>query len=158
MRPDRRITLITAFATFFSLTAISVIVWAVTRPDLPAPVATSSASMIPSQSEEFERITIDELKPLVDAGQVALIDVRSAEQFTAGHIGGALHIPVASVEGEIDYLPKDKLIVTYCTCPNEESSGEAVLILQHRGVKAKALKGGLAAWTAAGLPTVAGVK
>jgi rhodanese-related sulfurtransferase len=157
MTPDRRITVTTALATFLALTAISVVVWAFTRPDAPAPVTVAAASVMP-EPEQFERITVDELKPLVDAGKAVLIDVRSAEQFVAGHIGGALHIPVASVEGEIEYLPKDKELVTYCTCPNEESSGQAALILQHRGVKARALQGGLDAWTGRGYATVAGVK
>ena len=164
MRSDRRITVITAIATFLSLTAITVAVWALTRPDLPPPVATAAASMVTTETEHqhdhgtFETITSDELKPLVDAGGVVLIDVRSAEQYVAGHIDKALHIPVPSIEGEVEFLPKDKLIVTYCTCPAEESSGQAASILQRKGINAKALKGGLDAWTSLGYPIVAGVK
>ena len=175
MRSDRRITLITATATFLALTAITVVVWAITRPDTPAPAATASASALPAghpdisavappeeahqhETGEFERISVDELKPMVEAGAVVVIDVRSAEQYTAAHIKSSLHIPVPMIEGEIEYLPKDRLIVTYCTCPAEESSGEAALILQKRGRPAKALLGGLNAWIAAGYPTVAGEK
>ena len=138
---DRQITSAVAIATFIGLSAISAVVWAVNRPDAP-----------------FQTITAAELKPLVDRGEVVLIDVRSAEQYTAMHIDKALHIPVPSVEGEIQYLPKDKLIVTYCTCPAEESSGAAAAILQRNGVSAKALQGGLDAWTALGYATAAGVK
>lgn len=162
---DRRITVIVALATFLSLTAISAAVWALSRPDVPAPapapaaMPVAQASALPADHDhDFERITVEELKPLADKGEVILIDVRSAAQFLAGHIPDALHIPVASIEGEIPHLPKGKLIVTYCTCPNEESSGEAALILQHNGVGAKALKGGLEAWTAPGYPTATGVK
>lgn len=163
MTSDRRITLVTAIATFLSLTAITIAVWAITRPDIPPPVATAAASMVPNEHPPhehgaFDTITVDELKPLVDAGSVVLIDVRSAEQYVAGHIDKALHIPVPSIEAEVQYLPKDKLIVTYCTCPAEESSGQAASILQRNGVKAKALKGGLDAWTGGGYPIVAGVK
>lgn len=167
MKADRRITLITAIATFLMLSALTVLVWALTRSQGPPPsVPVTEASVLPAghppieetATETFERITIEELKPLVDAGKVVLIDVRSAEQFVAGHIDKALHIPVASIEGEVQYLPKDKLIVTYCTCPAEESSGTAAAILQHSGLQARALKGGLDAWTSSGYPTAAGVK
>ena len=154
---DRQITSVVAISTFIGLTAISAVVWGFTRDDAPEPVA--AASMLPAgHPPMFETITVDELKPLVDRGEVVFIDVRSAEQYTALHIDKALHIPVASVEGEIQYLPKDKLIVTYCTCPDEESSGNAAAILQRNGVGAKALKGGLDAWTSRGLPTATGVK
>lgn len=160
MNSDRRVTLITAVATFVSLTVVSLAVWALTRPDLPPAITTSQASALPASHPplEFERITVEELKPLVDAGKVVLLDVRSAEQYVAGHIDKALHIPVASVESQVEYLPKDKLIVTYCTCPNEESSGEAALILQRSGLEAKALRGGLEAWSSLGYPVVTGVK
>lgn len=158
MRSDRRVTLLTAVATFVVLSALSAVVWAFTRPvESPSPPAVPMPAAAPV-TEPFERISADELKPMIDAGQVVVIDVRSAEQFMAGHIDKALHIPVASIEGEIQYLPRNVLIVTYCTCPAEESSGEAALILQRRGLPARALLGGLGAWTAAGYPTVRGVK
>jgi rhodanese-related sulfurtransferase len=84
--------------------------------------------------------------------------VRSIEQFVESHIPGALHIPVSRVQGEIPYLPKDKPIVAYCTCPAEESSGAAALILAHGDIEAFALTGGLEAWTRAGYPTASGVQ
>jgi rhodanese-related sulfurtransferase len=164
MTPDRRITLVTAIATFVSHTAVTVVVWALTRPDVPAAVQATQASVAAVQqpvsdgAPSFERISAEELKALIDKDQVIVIDVRSAEQFVAAHVKGALHIPVASIEGETQYLPKNRLVVTYCTCPAEESSGEAAMILQRHGIPAKALLGGLGAWTTVGYPTAAGVK
>ena len=156
---DRQITSVVAIATFIGLTAISAVVWAVTRPDAPDPVTPiAAASAMPAGHPTFETITAEEVKALADRGEVVLIDVRSAEQFVGLHIDKALHIPVASIEGEIEYLPKGKLVVTYCTCPAEESSGQAAMILQRAGVEAKALKGGLEAWTSLGYPTAIGVK
>lgn len=105
----------------------------------------------------FRRITADELKPRFDRGEVTIIDVRDADQFVQSHIPGALQIPLARIEGEIAYLPKGKPIVTYCTCPAEESSGLAVEILRNAGVGgAAALHGGLAAWRKAGYPVESG--
>jgi rhodanese-related sulfurtransferase len=63
------------------------------------------------------------------------------------------------VEGEVSYLPKDKPIVTYCTCPHDEAAIEAVQILQHGGVRdSRVLRGGLQEWTRLGYPTASGLK
>jgi rhodanese-related sulfurtransferase len=165
---QKRTTVVVAVGTFIALSLISLVAWAIARPKTAEPVAQQAAAAPAATATpaaehqhvegEFERITIDELKPLIDKGDVTVIDVRSMEQYLAAHIPGSLHIPVARVEGEVPYLPKDKLIVTYCTCPAEESSGEAALILAHAGIKAKALKGGLEAWTGLGYPTDAKVQ
>ena len=110
-----------------------------------------------SPEEQFERISISELESALQKNAVTVIDVRSIDQYTAGHIPGSLHIPVSMLEGEISYLPKDKPIVTYCSCPAEESSGHAAMILAHGGVGgSKALAGGFDAWVKQGLPTVSG--
>lgn len=109
-------------------------------------------------ADGFRRITIEELKPLYDRGEVTLIDVRDAGSFLQAHIPGALQIPLARIDGETPYLPKGKLIVTYCTCPAEESSGQAVQILAYRGItSAAALEGGLEAWQRRGYPMGAGM-
>lgn len=157
--------MIFAVGTFVALSLIALVAWSMTNKSASAPVDAmeQAAAIAPAAATEehqhlegdFERISMADLKPLMDKGQVTLIDVRSMDQFVAAHIPGSMHIPVARIEGEIPYLPKDKLIVTYCTCPAEESSGEAALILAHGGIKAKALQGGLAAWTDLGNPTEA---
>jgi rhodanese-related sulfurtransferase len=104
----------------------------------------------------FGTISAEELA--ARTGQVTIIDVRDVDSYLASHIPGALQIPVTRIQGEIPYLPKDKPIVTYCTCPNEESSGQAVEILQHGGITgATALKGGLDAWRKAGQSVESGM-
>ena len=102
-------------------------------------------------------MTIDEFKPQFDRGEITVIDVRDQANFLQSHIPGALQIPLSRVEGEIRYLPKGKPIVTYCTCPSEESSGQAAQILEHGGVtKVAALQGGFQEWVRRGYPTAAG--
>jgi rhodanese-related sulfurtransferase len=106
----------------------------------------------------FRRVSAGEVKQEYDRGEVTLIDVRESDQFAASHIPGALQIPLARIEGEIPYLPKGKPIVTYCTCPAEESSGQAVQILRNGGITdAAALQGGLAAWRKAGYAVESGI-
>ena len=167
-KKDNRTTAFVAVGTFLGLSLITLVAWSLTRPQPPAaaqPVAQQQvAAVAPAESHDehdhdtFERISFDEFKKLSDAGQVTVIDVRSMDQFLASHIPGSLHIPVSRVEGEIPYLPKGKLIVTYCTCPAEESSGVAAAILARGGVPAKALLGGMDEWTKRGLPMESGVK
>ena len=165
----QRTTTVVAIATFVGLSLIAVVAWARTRPERPAfaasaaPAAALQAAPAATAEEhdhdhDFERISVDELKAGLDKGEIAMIDVRTMEQFMAAHIPGSLHIPVPRIEGEVPYLPKGKLIVTYCTCPAEESSGQAAMILARSGIKAKALTGGLDAWTKLGYPTAAGVQ
>ena len=84
--------------------------------DLPPITATNA---IPSH-EDPERATVvriaaEDLRPKYNRGDVTVIDVRDAGSYAAGHISGAIHIPLARIEGEIPYLPKGKAIVTYCT-------------------------------------------
>jgi rhodanese-related sulfurtransferase len=160
MKRENRITVLVAVGMFLALSVMTRILFAVTKKDeapaaaAPAPVATAASA----QAESFPRISINEVKTLADSGAVTIIDVRDSDSYLASHVAGALHIPLSRIEGEIPYLPKGKKIVTYCTCPAEETSGEAVLILQKSGLDAAALLGGFNAWTNRGFPTAAGVK
>lgn len=61
------------------------------------------------------RISPEDLRQRLSRQEVTLIDVRNKESFDGGHIGGAMHIPLASVESYLSYVPRDKPIVTYCT-------------------------------------------
>ena len=61
------------------------------------------------------RISVADLQTRLANNQVTLIDVRDADSYLQAHIPGAMHIPLARIDGEIPYLPKDKPIVTYCT-------------------------------------------
>ena len=56
-----------------------------------------------------------ELAAMIARAEVVVIDVRDADAYIAGHIVGALHIPLSYIEGEVPYLRKGKPIVTYCT-------------------------------------------
>lgn len=131
------------------------------RPPLqePAPAATPAAEPAPAAMAAAPSIEQEELKKLFDQNAVTLLDVRDADAYLASHIPGSLQIPLARVEGEIPYLPKEKLIVAYCTCPHDEAAIEAVQILEHAGVRgARALHGGLQEWTRLGYPTASGMK
>jgi rhodanese-related sulfurtransferase len=159
MRKDTRTTLLVAIGTFLTLSVVTAVAYSVMKPKAATVSPVQSAQAVQAaEPETFARISIDDLEPLAARGEVTIIDVRTSEAFLASHIEGALHIPVARLEGEVPYLPKDKRVVTYCTCPQEESSGEAAMILQRFGFDTAALLGGYNAWTTRGFPTATGVK
>jgi rhodanese-related sulfurtransferase len=100
---------------------------------------------------EVWRITAEELKPLVAKGEAILLDVRGKTAWDAGHIEGAVHIPMAQLKQRLSELPKDKLIAAYCTCQAEATSAAAAITLKQNGfAKTAALKDGVAAWERVG--------
>jgi 3-mercaptopyruvate sulfurtransferase SseA len=64
---------------------------------------------------EIQRVTLEDSKAAFDSGGATFVDVRSAGSFAAGHIPGALSIPLAELEGRIGELDPDQWIITYCT-------------------------------------------
>jgi rhodanese-related sulfurtransferase/DNA-binding transcriptional ArsR family regulator len=85
-------------------------------------------------------------------GNVVVLDVRPEEEYRAGHIPGALSVPVDALEAALQALPKDKEIVAYCRGPYCVFSDEAVTLLRSRGYQARRLAEGLPDWRAKGLP------
>ena len=75
----------------------------------------SQAPVIQGDKKEVPRISAEDLHEKVRTGSVTVVDVRDNASYEAGHIPGSLHIPLASVEANLDLLPKGKSIVTYCT-------------------------------------------
>lgn len=61
------------------------------------------------------RVTIEELEKMMKDGSVFVVDVRSQDSYDAGHIPGAKLIPSGDILNHIKELPRDKLIVTYCS-------------------------------------------
>jgi 3-mercaptopyruvate sulfurtransferase SseA len=81
---------------------------------LPASAPTVTTSPTP-HSDGVRRITATDLKAAIDKGDVVVIDVRGEAAYKAGHIKGAIMIPVADVEKRYGEIPRGKLIVTYCS-------------------------------------------
>ncbi|MGZ4810064.1 MAG: rhodanese-like domain-containing protein [Thermoanaerobaculia bacterium] len=87
-----------------------------TNPPQTATTSTAPAEHVHNpELDTVPRIKPQELRDRIARGEVTVIDVRDAQSYLAGHIPGALHIPMTRLDGEVPYLPKDKPIVTYCT-------------------------------------------
>jgi 3-mercaptopyruvate sulfurtransferase SseA len=69
----------------------------------------------PTPTDGVRRVTVEELRAGLEKGTAIVIDVRSQEQYKAGHIKGALWILGDEIAGRIKELPKDKLVVAYCS-------------------------------------------
>lgn len=107
----------------------------------------------------FPRISIADAKKLYVSGQAVFVDVRSNEQYTYGHIKGALSIPGSQLIRRFAEVPPRKTVITYCACSAEQSSGRAAADLMAHGVKnVFALKGGWNEWKNEGHPTAVGPK
>ena len=77
--------------------------------------AKSAPPVAAQPSDSIRRISVTELKQALDAQQAIVIDVRGDAAYKSGHIKGARMIPAAEIDKHVDELPKDKLIVTYCS-------------------------------------------
>ncbi len=110
-----------------------------------------------SGGEAAERVTRAELLERVGAGAVVVLDVRPAEEYAAGHIPGAVSLPLEHLEARLDELDPAIEVVAYCRGPLCLLAPEAVATLRARGMPARCLEDGLPEWRRAGLPVAAGV-
>jgi rhodanese-related sulfurtransferase/DNA-binding transcriptional ArsR family regulator len=99
-----------------------------------------------------------ELSRRVAAGEVTLIDVRPVEEYVAGHLPGALSVPLPDLARHLDSLPREREVVAYCRGPYCAMSGDAVAELAKQGYRASVLSAGVLEWRNAGLFTVGGVE
>ena len=77
--------------------------------------AASPSPTSQTPSDAARRITIDELEALIKDKSVFVLDVRSQDSYDAGHIPGSRLIPAGEVQNHLKELPRDKMIVTYCS-------------------------------------------
>jgi len=102
--------------------------------------------------DELDPVPAREVLARLKNGLVTVLDVRPAEEFAAGHLPGAINVPVDKLETYLSKLPKRKEVIAYCRGPYCLMSFEAVAKLRKRGFKAKRLADGYPEWRAAGLP------
>jgi rhodanese-related sulfurtransferase len=109
-----------------------------------------------SNADGLEPVESAELLRRARSRDVVVIDVRPPEEYAAGHIAGALSIPLGLLEQRLRTLPRNKRIVAYCRGPYCVLAAEAVRRLRAHGRKAVRLKDGFPEWRDAGLPVGAG--
>jgi len=99
-----------------------------------------------------EPVRMEELLSRARSGDVVIVDARPAHEFMAGHIAGAISIPVDELQTKLRKLPRRKEYVAYCRGPYCVYADRAVELLRASGRRARRLSEGFPEWKAAGLP------
>ncbi|MFL6072729.1 MAG: ArsR/SmtB family transcription factor [Mycobacteriales bacterium] len=105
---------------------------------------------------EAEPVTRDELLRRAAAGEVTVLDVRPAEEYAAGHIPGAMSIPLDQLPDRLAELPAGTDVVAYCRGAYCVLAPEAVRLLTRHGRRARHLADGMLEWRLADLPVATG--
>ena len=98
----------------------------------------------------MEQVEKDELLRRVRTGEVTVLDVRPAEEYRAGHIPGAVSIPVGELKARLKELPKGRDVIAYCRGPYCVMADQAVDLLRKKGFKAYRIEQGVVDWRARG--------
>jgi rhodanese-related sulfurtransferase/DNA-binding transcriptional ArsR family regulator len=101
--------------------------------------------------DELEPVAADELVTRLRNGSVVLLDVRPSDEYSLGHLPGALNIPLRELEQRLSELSSEQEIVAYCRGPYCVLSFEAVAALRARGFRVRRFAAGFPEWKAAGL-------
>ncbi len=106
--------------------------------------------------DDLEPIPRTELLERVKDGLVTVLDVRPPEEYAAGHVPGAINIPLQELEQRLEELEnqegENREIVAYCRGPHCVLAFDAVAHLRERGINARRLEDGYPEWKTAGLP------
>jgi ArsR family transcriptional regulator len=102
--------------------------------------------------DNFEPVSVADLAGRLREGLVTVVDVRPPEEYAAGHLPGAINVPLSQIDEHVARLPRGREIVAYCRGPFCVLSFEAVATLRKHGLTARRLETGFPEWKVAGLP------
>lgn len=102
--------------------------------------------------DDLEPLPASELLSRARAGLVTVIDVRPQEEYRAGHVPGAINVPLSELEKRLREFDRDKEVIAYCRGPYCVLAFEAVARLRRKGLPARRLEDGFPEWQLAGLP------
>ncbi len=106
--------------------------------------------------DDLEPLPRRELLERVKEGLVTVLDVRPPEEYAAGHVSGAVNVPLSDLEHYLEDLNPKQEIVAYCRGPHCVLAFDALARLREKGMKARRLEDGFPEWKSAGLPVEAG--
>ena len=102
--------------------------------------------------DNLEPVSASDLLARVRTGEVTVLDVRPREEFAAGHLPGAINVPLSELEARLGDFSPDQVVVAYCRGPYCVLSYDAVAQLRRHGIQARRLEDGYPEWKIAGLP------
>lgn len=104
---------------------------------------------------DMEPIEPGELRRRLEAGEVTLLDVRPPDEYRAGHIPGAISMPLSELDRRLAEIRPDRPVIAYCRGPFCVFAVEAVEALHRRGYDARRMESGITEWRLAGQPVAA---
>jgi len=108
----------------------------------------------PPEKAQYADITVQQAKEMIDRGEVFILDVRTQEEYDAGHIKGSTLIPVQELDKRLNEIPKDRKILVYCRTGHRSTQASEILV--NNGFKeVYNMKGGIEEWIKAGYGVVA---
>jgi rhodanese-related sulfurtransferase/DNA-binding transcriptional ArsR family regulator len=105
-----------------------------------------------TSKDSLDPVPARELLERVKQDLVTVLDVRPREEFDAGHVAGAINIPLSQLEQHLQQFSPDQEIVAYCRGPHCILAFDAVAKLRQKGFQARRMEDGFPEWKAAGLP------
>ncbi len=105
-----------------------------------------------NERDSLEPVSRKELLARTKEGLVTVLDVRPSEEYEAGHIPGAVNLPLGDLKKRLKDLPKGQEIIAYCRGPYCVLAFEAVAALRKKGFNVRRLEEGYPEWKASGLP------
>jgi rhodanese-related sulfurtransferase/DNA-binding transcriptional ArsR family regulator len=108
--------------------------------------------------DDAEAVPMTELLKRARSKQVVILDTRPTSEYVAGHIPGAISVPVDDLQRRLAHLTKGKEYVAYCRGPYCVYADRAVELLNTHGRRARRLRDGFPEWRAAGLPVTSGLE
>jgi rhodanese-related sulfurtransferase/biotin operon repressor len=109
-----------------------------------------------TRKDALEPVPAQELMERMRLGLVTVLDVRPRQEYEAGHLPGAISVPLNELEKHLSELPADREIVAYCRGPYCLLAFEAVATLREKGLRARRLEDGYPEWRLRGLPVESG--
>ena len=106
--------------------------------------------------EDTTAVDTDELLRRLADGQTIVLDVRPEPEYAAGHLPGAIHIPLEELAERIEELPRSHEVVAYCRGQYCVLAHDAVRLLNAEGVRASRATDGVLGWRVAGVPLDSG--
>lgn len=104
------------------------------------------------EPEGLEPLAAEALHRRIQEEDVLVLDVRPEDEYAAGHVPGAVSIPLDELARRLDEIPSDQEIVAYCRGPYCVMALEAAEMLRARGVRVRRMEDGMPDWEERGLP------
>lgn len=118
-------------------------------------VVSGAALLFPAIQRRGAKLSQLQVTQLMNQGKSLILDVRSAEEFAAGHLQNAKHIPLPELSTRLKEIEKSKISTVITVCEHGKRAASAAGLLTKAGFEQVfILDGGVAAWKSQGLPTV----